>query len=165
VRKVLFLCVGNSCRSQMAEGFARAYGSDVMEAASAGLAPAAIVQPLTKEVMLAKNIRLDGQYPKDLASLNPGNFDLIVNMSGTKLPAKPPVEVRDWPIEDPIGRSEEVYLAVRDEIERLVMSLILELRRKDRKPELESRDNPRGKRRPPGRKKNAAPEMFIPEPR
>src|SRR5579871_1009678 len=47
-KRVLFLCIGNSCRSQMAEGFARAYGSDVMTPLSAGLSPAPIVAPLTK---------------------------------------------------------------------------------------------------------------------
>ena len=117
----------------MAEGFARTYGSDVMVPASAGLTPASIVQPLTKEVMLAKNIRIDEQYPKDLSSVHPTAFDLIVNMSGTKLPTKLPMEVREWPVEDPIGCTEDVYLKVRDQIERLVMDLILELRFEDRK--------------------------------
>jgi arsenate reductase (thioredoxin) len=113
----------------MAEGFARRYGSDVMEPASAGLSPAAIVQPLTKQVMQAKNINIDDQYPKGLNSIDLFSFDLIINMSGAKLPVSIPVELRDWPIEDPIGRSEDVYCAARDKIERLVMTLILELRR------------------------------------
>jgi arsenate reductase (thioredoxin) len=129
MKRVLFLCIGNSCRSQMAEGFARRYGADVMEAASAGLSPAGIVQPLTKKVMEAKNIHIDDQYPKNLNSVPVRSFDLIINMSGTKLPARVPVEVRNWNIEDPIGRPEEVYTAVRDQIEMQVMLLILELRR------------------------------------
>jgi arsenate reductase (thioredoxin) len=116
----------------MAEGFARTYGSDVMEPASAGLSPAAIVQPLTKQVMQAKNINIDNQYPKDLSSIDVSGFDLIINMSGAKLPPRTPVEVRDWNIADPIGRSEDVYFAVRDQIEHLVMTLILELRRETR---------------------------------
>ena len=57
-KRVLFLCIGNSCRSPMAEGFAKCYGSDVMQAESAGLAPAGIVQPLTKKVMEEKNINI-----------------------------------------------------------------------------------------------------------
>jgi arsenate reductase (thioredoxin) len=125
----MFLCIGNSCRSQMAEGFARTYGSDVMEPASAGLSPASVVQPLTKQVMQAKNIKIDDQYPKHFGSLDISSFDLIINMSGAKLPAGIPVEVREWNIEDPIGRSEQVYCAVRDKIEHLVMKLIVELRR------------------------------------
>ncbi len=116
----------------MAEGFARVYGANEIEPASAGLAPAPIVQPLTKQVMQAKNINIDDQFPKDLSSIDALSFDLIINMSGAKLPPRIPVEVRDWPVEDPMGRSEEVYLAVRDKIELLVMSLILELRREGR---------------------------------
>jgi arsenate reductase len=135
LKKVLFLCIGNSCRSQMAEGFARKYGSDVMQAASAGLSPASIVQPLTKKVMEAKNINIDSQSPKSLNSVPVRSFDLIVNMSGTRLPTRVPMPVRDWPIEDPIGCSEEVYQAVRDQIEMLVMMLILELRREAAKAE------------------------------
>lgn len=129
MKRVLFLCIGNSCRSQMAEGFARHYGSDVMEVKSAGLSPAAIVQPLTFQVMEQKNIKLDGQAPKDLSSVAIANFDLLINMSGVKLPSRIPLPVREWKVEDPIGRSEEVYCAVRDQIEDLVMRLILELRR------------------------------------
>jgi arsenate reductase (thioredoxin) len=129
-KNVLFLCIGNSCRSQMAEGFARKYGSDVLEPMSAGLAPCAIVQPLTKKVMEAKNINIDSQYPKDFTAVPLASFDLIVNMSGRKLPAETPIEMRDWAVEDPIGCTEEFYIQIRDQIETLVMHLILELRRK-----------------------------------
>lgn len=117
----------------MAEGFARKYGSDVLEAASAGFAPAPIIQPLTRQVMEAKNIRMDGQYPKDLSTVDIRTFHMVVNMSGTRLPAFLQVEVRDWEIEDPIGRNEEFFIQVRDEIEDLVMRLILEFRRQARK--------------------------------
>jgi len=116
----------------MAEGFARKYGSDVLEAASAGLAPALIVQPLTKKVMIERNVNIDDQHPKDLGMLDVKTFDLLVNMSGTKLPARIPVEVRDWRVEDPIGQTEEVYLTVRDQIENAVMRLILEFRHQAR---------------------------------
>ncbi|HMF75431.1 MAG TPA: arsenate reductase ArsC [Bryobacteraceae bacterium] len=129
VKKVLFLCIGNSCRSQMAEGFARRYGSDVMDVASAGLAPAPIVQPLTRKVMEAKNINIDDQFPKDLHDLPVGEFDLIVNMSGNRLPPYLLVQVQDWRVDDPIGKSEETYIAVRELIEGQVMRLILDFRR------------------------------------
>jgi arsenate reductase len=133
VKKVLFLCIGNSCRSQMAEGFARKYGSDVLEPASAGFSPANIVQPLTKKVMEAKNINIDDQVPKDLDQVGVAQFDLIVNMSGNKLPERMPVEVREWSVQDPIGQSEDIYIQVRDQLEHQVMRLILELRRDARK--------------------------------
>jgi arsenate reductase (thioredoxin) len=132
LKRVLFLCIGNSCRSPMAEGFARAYGSDVMEPSSAGLSPAPIIQPLTKQVMAAKNISLDEQHAKDLSHIDLRKIDLIVNLSGRPLPAGLPVKVLDWRVEDPIGCDEATYLAVRDQIERLIMGLILELRRENR---------------------------------
>jgi arsenate reductase len=147
VKRVLFLCIGNSCRSQMAEGFARRYGSDVMEAASAGLAPAPIVQPLTKKVMEEKNIKLDEQYPKNVLSIDIASFDIVVNMSGNKLPATLPADVRDWKVVDPIGRPEEVYIEVRDQIEDLVMRLILELRREQRDAANSPPQRPRFRRR------------------
>ncbi len=132
MKHVLFLCIGNSCRSPMAEGFARTYGSDVLEPVSAGLAPAAIIQPLTKQVMEAKNISLDEQRAKDLGQIDLEKVDLIVNMSGKPLPPGIPIEVREWRLEDPIGQDEETYITVRDQIERLVMGLILDLRREKR---------------------------------
>jgi arsenate reductase len=131
-KKVLFLCIGNSCRSQMAEGFARRYGSDVMEVQSAGLAPASIVQLLTRKVMEAKNINIDDQYPKDLARIATSDVDLIIDMSAAKPPLQSQMEVQEWQVEDPIGKSEELYIQVRDQIEQLVMRLILQLRKEAR---------------------------------
>ncbi len=129
----------------MAEGFARKYGADVMEPFSAGFSPASIVQPLTKKVMEAKNIKIDGQFPKSLDQVEVPSFDLIINMSGNKLPTRLPIEVRDWKVEDPIAKSEDVYIAVRDEIEMSVMRLILELRRPARAaPPVEQ--NPKNRR-------------------
>lgn len=114
----------------MAEGFAKCYGSDVLEAESAGLAPASIVQPMTKKVMEEKNINLDGINPRDLGSIDLKRFDLIVNLSGRKIPVSVGAEVQDWNVEDPIGKDEAVYIAARDKLEMMVMRLILELRKK-----------------------------------
>lgn len=127
-KRILFICIGNSCRSQMAEGFARTYGGDILVAASAGLSPAAIVQPLTKQVLAERNVRIDHQFPKGMEILTHEHFDLIVNMSGQKLPVAPGTRVRDWVVRDPIGQTEPIYKAVAGQIEGLVMRLILELR-------------------------------------
>lgn len=113
----------------MAEGFAKKYGPDVMQGASAGLYPASIIQVLTNKVMEDKNIKLDGHFPKSLDEVDVQSFNIIVNMSGIPLPAKTQLDIRTWQIEDPVGQSEEVYVSVRDQIEILVMRLILELRR------------------------------------
>ena len=126
-RRVLFVCIGNSCRSQMAEAFARAYGSDIVDAQSAGLSPATIIQHGTLQVMRDRNISLDGQYPKGLELMAKTVFDVVVNMSGQKL-ALPGATVIDWQVPDPVGRNDTVYRNVAAQIEQLVMRLILELR-------------------------------------
>lgn len=129
---ILFVCIGNSCRSQMAEGFARKYGSDVMHAWSAGLAPASIVQPLTLEVMAQKNVDISDQFPKSVDELELNAFDVVVNMSGMLLPTVVRGEVLIWNVVDPMMQSEETYVRVRDQIEGLVMQLILDARRNAR---------------------------------
>jgi len=111
----------------MAEAFARAYGSDVMEAQSAGIAPAAIIMPNTRQVLAEKNLRVDGQFPKSLEMIAHEPFDIVVNMSGMRL-AVAAAQLVDWPVPDPVGQNEETYRTVASQIEALVMRLILELR-------------------------------------
>ena len=82
----LFLCTGNSCRSQMAEGFAKAYGHDILEVHSAGLSPASIVQDETHQTMAERGVRLEGQHPKGIEMMMRVPFDVVVNMSGEQLP-------------------------------------------------------------------------------
>jgi arsenate reductase (thioredoxin) len=134
-KKILFVCIGNSCRSQMAEGFARAYGSDVLVAASAGLMPAATVAPDTARAMLEKNIILRDHFPKHIRQLGRAHFDLIVNMSGAELETVPGDSVVSWLVDDPICESYERHCEIRDEIENLVMNLVLDLRRENSKRE------------------------------
>ena len=126
---VLFVCIGNSCRSQMAEGFARAYGSDVVIPASAGLAPASIVAHDTKRAMLEKNIDIRDHFPKTIRHLGRARFDLAINMSGEELPADAGERIVDWDIADPVRVPYERHCEIRDEIERKVMNLVMELRR------------------------------------
>jgi len=125
--RVLFLCIGNACRSPMAEGFARAYGQDVLHAQSAGLAPALAVAPSTHHAMLEKNIDLGDCYPKELEHVD-GEIDLIINMSGHELPGHTRAQVEVWDVRDPIGESDAVFRKVRDEIEQRVRELIDRLR-------------------------------------
>jgi arsenate reductase len=126
-KRVLFVCIGNSCRSQMAEAFARAYGSDVMDVSSAGLAPATLIAPLTKQTLAERNLQIDDHFPKGLEMMMREPFDVVVNMSGRHMPSEI-VNVREWKVQDPIGQKESVYRAVAQQIEALVMTLILELR-------------------------------------
>jgi arsenate reductase (thioredoxin) len=130
--RILFICLGNSCRSQMAEGFARRYGADVLISASAGLSPAFMVAPDTIRAMDEKNIDIRDQFPKSLNQLGRAQFDLFVNMSGFDLPPEIDTPVRVWDVPDPIGEDYETHCQIRDEIETRVMGLILELRRAPR---------------------------------
>jgi protein-tyrosine-phosphatase len=128
-KRVLFFCIGNACRSQMAEAFARAYGSDILAAHSAGLSPAAGLPPLTRQVLTEKRIPSDGQFPKGLEAFGGESFEVVINLSGERLPpGVSAARLVEWNVRDPIGESETVYRAVAAQIEGLVMRLILELR-------------------------------------
>ena len=125
--RVLFVCIGNSCRSQMAEAFARAQGSGVLTPTSAGVYPAAIVAPDTKRAMAEKNLNLDGHFPKSVEQVDRSSFDLIIDMSGGTLDSETGAPVRIWDVPDPIVMDYEDHCRVRDQIETLVKDLILEL--------------------------------------
>jgi arsenate reductase len=128
-KRVLFVCIGNACRSQMAEAFAKAYGSDIMSVQSAGLAPALSMPQLTRQTLKEKNIPSEGQFPKGVESVMGEPFEVVVNLSGQRLPPTfANARVIDWNVRDPIGQSEDVYRAVAAQIEGLVMRLIIELR-------------------------------------
>jgi len=131
-KRVLFVCIGNSCRSQMAEAFARAYGNDVIIPASAGLSPAVGIASDTMRAMAEKGLDLRDQFPKAIRHLGRAQFDLVINMSGFDLPDEVGTEVRTWDVPDPICLHYDEHCEVRDGIERLVMNLILELRDQQR---------------------------------
>jgi len=136
LKRVLFVCIGNSCRSQMAEAFARRYGSDVLIAASAGLSPAMDVARDTHRAMAEKGIDLRDHFPKALRQLGRASFDIVINMSGYAIPEPAGAEVRAWDVPDPIGMKFDDHCEVRDAIERLVMTLVLELRRGQAEPKM-----------------------------
>ncbi len=127
--KVLFVCVGNSCRSQMAEAFARNRHADVIEPSSAGISPLGRIADVTRQVMAELGYSLEGQHSKGLPA-NASEFDgLIVNMTG--IPGAslfPGARVVDWDVDDPFGEDLSVHRCIRDEIEQLVGSLANQLR-------------------------------------
>jgi len=129
-KRVLFVCVGNACRSQMAEGFARTYGKDVMVAESAGLAPALAVPIETQKTMAEKNIDISGHVSRRYDPFDGAKADVVVNMSGYRLPGTPPRNLIEWKIDDPYTQPIEAFRKTRDAIEHQVMILILSLRRK-----------------------------------
>ncbi|MCL6615297.1 MAG: arsenate reductase (thioredoxin) [Firmicutes bacterium] len=134
-KKILFLCTGNSCRSQMAEGFARALAGDRFEVYSAGLEPAG-VNPRAVQVMHEVGIDISGQTSDPIDPEILPKVDLIVTLCGDaadRCPVTPPqVRRLHWPLEDPAratGTEEEIlarFRQVRDEIRRRVESLFAE---------------------------------------
>jgi protein-tyrosine-phosphatase len=129
LKHVLFVCIGNSCRSQMAEAFARSYGSDVLVPASAGVNPASRIAGDTVTAMIEKNLPLTGHVPKGLWQVKDMHFDLAVNMSGQPLPPSTATRIIQWDVPDPVAMGYEAHCAVREQIERRVMELILGMRR------------------------------------
>jgi arsenate reductase (thioredoxin) len=131
--RVLFLCIGNSCRSQMAEAIARHRAADIIEPSSAGLVPFGEIVPPTLKVLEEAGISASGQYSKPLRPEDLSSADLVINMSGRPsasvlLGAAPPVE--DWDVGDPYGFDLAIYREIRDEIEARVEDLARRLREK-----------------------------------
>jgi arsenate reductase (thioredoxin) len=134
LQRVLFVCFGNACRSQMAEAFARKYGSDVMVPASAGIAPAMAIPPDTIRAMAEREIDLRDQFPKALRHLVRVPFDLLINMSGYELTSPhDSIPMRIWDVPDPVTLNYEQHCKIRDKIENLVMDLVLEFRRNEKR--------------------------------
>jgi len=131
--KVLFLCVGNACRSQMAEAIAKHVAADVIEPSSAGLVALGEITGPTVVVLGEHGISTDGQHSKPLRPDAVAVADLVVNMTGRSgaalfSPPMPPIE--DWDVGDPYGFNLAVYRAIRDEIEARVEDLARRLREK-----------------------------------
>ena len=130
--KVMFVCIGNSCRGPMAEGCARANHSDIIEPSSRGIGPAPIVQPSTISAMLEKDISIKDLSPTSISDSEWESVDLVVNMSGAGvLEFLPGFKGGNliWEVADPMGQPLEVYRQSRDRIEKLVDRLAATLRK------------------------------------
>lgn len=126
--KVAFVCIGNSCRSQMAEGFARAYGSDVLDVYSAGTDPADAVKENAVKAMEEVGIDISDHQPKLLEDI-PSELDILITMGcGVECPYLPCKFREDWGLEDPAGKPIEVFRATREIINGKVKKLIKKVR-------------------------------------
>ncbi|MBE0068439.1 arsenate reductase ArsC [Thermoanaerobacterium thermosaccharolyticum] len=122
--KVAFICVANSCRSQMAEGFAKHYGSDVLEVYSAGTKLAERVNPNAVEVMKEVGIDISSHKPKLLDEI-PSKVDILITMGcNVECPYIPCKLKEDWGLDDPDGKPLEEFRKTRDIIETKVKELI-----------------------------------------
>jgi protein-tyrosine-phosphatase len=130
LKKILFVCVENAGRSQMAEAFVKAYGKAKVEASSAGTMPATEVNPGVVQVMREKGVDLSRNRPKLVTSQMVQEADTIVVMGCSAqgfCPAPLLDKVVDWGIEDPKDKPIEKVREIRDEIERRVKKLISEI--------------------------------------
>jgi arsenate reductase len=135
--KVLFLCIGNACRSQMAEAIARHTASDVIDASSAGLVPFGEIPNTTRAVLTERGIGVDGQSSKPLRSEDLSAADVVINMTGragSSIFSEPVGHVEDWDVGDPYGFNLTVYRSIRDQIEARVDELARRLRDKMNSP-------------------------------
>jgi arsenate reductase (thioredoxin) len=125
---IAFVCTGNPCRSQMAEGFARFYGSSLLEAYSAGTHPAKRVDPDAIAAMKELGIDISSQYPKILEEI-PATPDILITMGcGVECPYIPSSYREDWGLENPVGGSPEKFKEVRDLIEQKIIELVNKLK-------------------------------------
>lgn len=123
----MFVCRRNSCRSQMAEGFARSLGAGKIAVSSSGL-EASLVHPTAIKVMAEVHLDLTKQTSDALSTFNAEDFDIVISMCGcgTSLPEAWLIRERfeDWDIEDPDGKPLAIFRAVRDQIKEKVQQLV-----------------------------------------
>jgi arsenate reductase len=125
---VLFVCVQNAGRSQMAEALFERAALGRHSARSAGTAPAARVHPEVVEVMHERGFDLAGRVPQRLERADSEWANLIVTMGcGDACPVLPGKSYIDWNLDDPAGRDLQAVRAIRDEIERRVDALVVAL--------------------------------------
>lgn len=125
---VLFLCVHNAGRSQMAAAFMEELAGDRIAVRSAGSAPADSINPAVAEAMAELGIDLSARSPKVLTNELALEADVVVTMGcGDACPSYPGKRYLDWTLEDPAGQSVEGVRPIRDEIRRRVEGLVAEL--------------------------------------
>jgi arsenate reductase len=123
--KVLFVCVHNAGRSQMAAALLERHGAGRISVRSAGSEPAAELNPAVVEAMREVGIDLDGRRPRRLADEDVSEADVVVTMGcGDACPVYPGKRYEDWSLEDPAGKSLEEVRPIRDEIDGRVRDLV-----------------------------------------
>lgn len=129
--KVLFVCLGNSCRSPMAESIASHIASDILEVSSAGLVPLGKVQSLTIATLERNGYPAGELRSKPLRYGDVEDSDMVVNMSGQPggVVFYDTSKVEDWAVEDPYGADAETYQKIFEEIEGRVVDLVARVRK------------------------------------
>ena len=127
-KTILFVCVHNAGRSQMAAGFARTLGGDRVEVLSAGSAPKDSINPIAVEAMAELGIDIADQQPKILTPESVQASDVVITMGcGDACPYYPGKRYEDWKLDDPAGQGIEPVRVIRDEIKGRIEALLTEL--------------------------------------
>jgi arsenate reductase len=125
---VLFVCVHNAGRSQMAAGYLRHLAGDRVEVLSAGSEPGDRINPIAVQAMAEEGIDIAGAQPRILDADDVRASDVVVTMGcGDACPFFPGTRYEDWELDDPAGRPIEEVRPIRDEIRRRVEALVAEL--------------------------------------
>ena len=125
---VLFVCVHNAGRSQMAAGLLRLHAGDRVRVRSAGSTPASEVNPAVREVMAEVGVDLSDAVPTRLSTEYVEAADVVVTMGcGDACPVIPGKRYLDWDLQDPSGLTPAEVRPIRDEIDRRVRTLLVEL--------------------------------------
>ncbi|MFM9142076.1 MAG: arsenate reductase ArsC [Actinomycetota bacterium] len=125
---VLFVCVHNAGRSQMAAGFLEHLGGEKVSVYSAGSAPRDSINPVAVEAMREKGIDISGRSPKVLTTESVQASDVVITMGcGDTCPFFPGKRYEDWVLDDPAGKGIEDVRRIRDQIEARVKSLLQDL--------------------------------------
>ena len=125
---VLFVCVHNAGRSQMAAAYLAHLGGDRVEVRSAGSAPADTVNPAVVAAMAEEGIDISAQTPKVLTTEAVQESDVVITMGcGDTCPIYPGTRYEDWALDDPAGQGVEAVRPIRDEIRRRIEVLISEI--------------------------------------
>ena len=127
-KTIMFVCVHNAGRSQMAAGFMRELGGDRVEVLSAGSAPKDSINPVAVQAMAELGIDIADQKPKALTPEAVQQSDVVITMGcGDACPFYPGKRYEDWALDDPAGQGIESVRAIRDEIRSRVGALLLEI--------------------------------------
>jgi protein-tyrosine-phosphatase len=125
---VLFVCIHNAGRSQMASGYLRHLAGDRIEVLSAGSAPATSINPMAVAAMAEEGIDISAEQPKILTTDAVKASDVVVTMGcGDTCPYYPGKRYEDWVLDDPAGQGIDAVRPIRDEIRRRIETLIGEL--------------------------------------
>ncbi|MEA1927571.1 MAG: arsenate reductase ArsC [Candidatus Auribacterota bacterium] len=129
-KHILFVCIGNSCRSQMAEGYARAWGGEVLEAESAGTYAIGFINAPVIEVMKEDGIDISRRHPKQINREMVEKADIVIALGGDPEYLFPDLlknKLITWPTPDPFGESTNRTRQIRDIIKARMTDLIIDL--------------------------------------